>query len=106
MPFGNTNSVNGDIADDKKFATYSAAVCVDTPVACQRFEALGRHEVADLLMNFTHCALQKGLASLAMAPKKAEHARVQNSRNIFPLLKQKPTPSVYDDSRSKLAMAP
>ena len=49
-------------------------------------------------MNFADCALQKSLASLAMPPKKAEHAGVQNSRNIFALLKQKPTPSVCDDS--------
>ncbi len=106
MPFGNAHSVDGDVADDKEFAAYSAAVCVDTPVACQPLEALGRHKVADLLMNFADCALQKGLASLAMPPKKAEHARVQNSRNIFALLKQKPTPSVCDDSGSKLAMTP
>lgn len=58
-PFGYSEGVGGNIASNEKFTAKCPAlgVGINTAVACQMFEPLGRHEIVDLFVHFPNHAL-------------------------------------------------
>ena len=59
----------------------------DFIVACEVFEAIRLHEIADFLVNFPCHTLQIGFLAFAMTAKETYFSGMDNSGDVITLLK-------------------
>ena len=59
----------------------------DFIVACEVFEAVRLHEIADFFVNFPYHTLQIGFRAFAMTAKETYFSGMDNSGDVITLLK-------------------
>jgi hypothetical protein len=77
---------------------------LDVVIAGQVLKARRRQKITDLFVDLPNYALKERLSILAVTTEETYLARLHNSGNVIPLLKQKTSLRINDDSACDLAI--